>query len=81
MTGEVELTGRIQAITLPAVGAHPRYRVQVDSDRGSVELVFVGYRSLPGFRVGREVTARARIVPGVHPMMYNPIYWLKAETA
>ena len=80
MSGADELTGLIQAITLPAVGASPRFAVQVASGSGPVELVFVGYRSLPGFRVGREITARGTLVPGVHATMYNPIYWLKAET-
>lgn len=79
-SGEAEFTGRIEAITLPSVGGHPTFKAQVGTEDGPVELVFVGYRMLPGFRVGRTLTARGTIVSEPRPMMYNPIYWLKAET-
>lgn len=79
IAGEVEITGRIQALTLPAVGFHPTFKVRLASDELTVDLVFVGHRSLPGFRVGRHMTARGKIVAGDHPVIYNPIYWLKAD--
>ncbi|MEZ7897680.1 MAG: hypothetical protein QMB98_02570 [Flaviflexus sp.] len=79
VTGEVEFTGRIQALTLPAVNAHPTFKVQVVSDDDLVELVFVGHRHLPGFRVGRNLTARGKLLRSTRQVMYNPIYWLKAD--
>lgn len=79
-SGEVEFTGRIQAITLPAVNAHPTYKVQIEHDDDMVELIFVGHRDLPGFRVGRSLTARGKILTTPRPIMYNPIYWLKADS-
>lgn len=76
--GEAEFSGRIHSLTLPGVGAHPTLRVQVEDEDSGIELVFVGYRSLPGFQIGRTITARGRLAPGAR--MYNPSYWLKAET-
>lgn len=75
---ETELTGRIDAIILPAAGAHPTFTVHVDTaGEDPVTLIFVGFRSLPGFRVGRNIAVRGRLVNG--RTMYNPIYWLEAE--
>ncbi|WP_182353436.1 OB-fold nucleic acid binding domain-containing protein [Flaviflexus huanghaiensis] len=76
--GQAEFTGRIHALTLPGVGAHPTFKVQVENSEGAMELIFVGSRSLPGFQVGRHITARGRL--SAPSRMYNPRYWLEAET-
>jgi RecJ-like exonuclease len=76
--GEVaEVTGRLRSVVLTPSGNLPTLEAELFDGSGSVQLVWLGRRRIPGIEPGRRVHARGRV--GLHDgrlAIYNPWYEL-----
>lgn len=67
--------GRVSALTLPTAGSVPALVIDVTDASGSMELVFVGRRSIPGIETGVILRATGRVsLDTPRRVMYNPAY-------
>lgn len=71
----VTLVGWVRSVTLPPRGNVPALVVQIDDGTGSIDLVFLGRRSIAGLRPGQTLRASGRVCrTGRSWRMYNPLY-------
>jgi RecG-like helicase len=73
----VALTGTISAVTINPRGGHPALEVELHDGSGSVTLLWLGRREIPGIDPGRTVKVWGRI--SCHDgrrLLYNPRYEL-----
>ena len=79
---QVSLTGTISTITIAPRAGHPALEVQLRDGSGSVTLVWLGRRQIPGIDPGRTLTVWGRI--SCHEgkrLLYNPRYELMPTPA
>lgn len=76
---EETVDGTVRAMTIAGAGTEPVFHVDIDTTSGPIRLAFVGYRSIPGFRVGRDVTVTGRLSSIDGGTIFNPRYTLKGE--
>src|SRR6478672_2907434 len=73
----VSLTGTVSTITIAPRAGHPALEVQLRDGSGSVTLVWLGRRQIPGIDPGRTLKVWGRI--SCHEgkrLLYNPRYEL-----
>ena len=74
---QVSLTGTVSTITIAPRAGHPALEVQLRDGSGSVTLVWLGRRQIPGIDPGRTLKVWGRI--SCHDgkrLLYNPRYEL-----
>ena len=79
---QVSLTGTISTITIAPRAGHPALEVQLRDGSGSVTLVWLGRRQIPGIDPGRTLKVWGRI--SCHEgkrLLYNPRYELMPTPA
>lgn len=73
------LRGTVAVVTLKPRGAMPWLEVEVTDGTGTITLVWMGRRAIPGITAGRELTVMGRIAaPEGDKRLYNPRYELRA---
>ena len=79
---QVSLTGTVSTITIAPRAGHPALEVQLRDGSGSVTLVWLGRRQIPGIDPGRTLKVWGRI--SCHEgkrLIYNPRYELMEAPA
>jgi len=79
---QVSLTGTVSTITIAPRAGHPALEVQLRDGSGSVTLVWLGRRQIPGIDPGRTLKVWGRI--SCHDgkrLLYNPRYELMQSPA
>jgi RecG-like helicase len=79
---QVSLTGTVSTITIAPRAGHPALEVQLRDGSGSVTLVWLGRRQIPGIDPGRTLKVWGRI--SCHDgkrLLYNPRYELMQTPA
>jgi hypothetical protein len=74
---QVALTGTVATVTINPRGGHPALEVELRDGSGSVTLLWLGRRQIPGIDPGRTLKVWGRI--SCHEgrrLMYNPRYEL-----
>ncbi len=74
---QVALTGTVATVTITPREGHPALEVELRDGSGSVTLVWLGRRQIPGIDCGRTIKVWGRI--SCHEgrrIMYNPRYEL-----
>ena len=74
---QVSLTGTISSVTLAPRAGHPALEVELRDGSGTVTLVWLGRRQIPGIDPGRTIKVAGRI--SCHEgrrLLYNPRYEL-----
>jgi RecG-like helicase len=67
--------GRVRALTLPTTSAVTALVVEVADSTGSIQLVFVGRKAIPGIECGVTLRAHGRVsIRRGTRVMYNPAY-------
>ena len=75
----MHLRGTIQAITLSPEEEHRRLDVELDDGTGSITLVWMGRRLIPGIDVGRTVDVWGTLtISDGRRVIFNPSYELAA---
>lgn len=74
----VSLVGTVRSVTIVPKDALPAYEVELYDGSGSISVVWLGRRSIPGIVAGRRmrVNGRMTIING-RKTIYNPRYILK----
>ena len=75
---QVTVTGRLKSVVLKPRGTVPTLEAELFDGSGSVKLVWLGRRQIPGIEPGRCLRASARVAErdGIR-IMFNPWYELK----
>lgn len=79
---QVTVAGTLRAVTLRPRGGVPALQADLYDGSGTVALVWLGRRRIPGIEPGRRLVAHGRIT--YHegsPVMYNPRYELRPVSA
>ena len=80
----MQLSGVLRSVTFPPGAAAPELTAELYDGTGSVDLVWLGRREIPGIEPGRRLTATGTLCrpepERVRPVMYNPAYRLLAST-
>lgn len=73
------IAGRIAHIEVSPLDGPARLIASVEDGTGSLELVFMGRRLIPGIRAGQRLSAHGRVIDedGVR-RLYNPRYELES---
>ena len=81
----VDVAGVIRSVTFPPTGAAPELTAELYDGSGSIDLVWLGRRDIPGIEPGRRMsvtgTLCAPVPGGARPIVYNPAYRLVADAA
>lgn len=74
-----QLRGTITVLTMKPRSGTPWLEAEFSDGSGTVTLIWMGRRSIPGVVAGRELTVSGRVsyVDG-HRRLYNPMYELIA---
>ena len=74
-----EAAGTLRAVTVRPLGSSPALQADLWDGSGSLTLIWLGRRSIPGIEPGRKILVRGRVsqIRGVRTM-YNPLYELRA---
>ncbi len=76
----VHLQGRIEVLTLNPNGTNRWLEAELNDGTGSVHLIWMGRRRIPGLRAGRRLAVDGLIaVNDGQPIIYNPKYQLLAD--
>ena len=77
---KTSLRGTIEVLTIKPRSGTPWLEAEFNDGSGTVTLIWMGRRSIPGISAGRELTVRGRVscVDGQR-RLYNPIYELIAD--
>ncbi len=74
----VVVRGIIRTVTTPPAGASPAIEIDIDDGSGSLRVIWLGRRRIPGIDAGRSILVRGRLTGhNDHPTIYNPRYELK----
>lgn len=78
----VQLTGTVSTVTITPRGGHPALEVELRDGSGTVTLVWLGRRQIPGIDPGRTLKVWGRISchEGMR-LIYNPRYELMEAPA
>lgn len=74
------VSGVLRAVTYGPVSAKPVLTGQLYDGTGSIDLVWIGRRSIAGIRPGAHLRAEGMVAAGrTRPTIYNPAYELLGE--
>ncbi|HEX5493120.1 MAG TPA: OB-fold nucleic acid binding domain-containing protein [Mycobacteriales bacterium] len=75
----VTVTGRLRSVVVVPRESAPAVEAELFDGSGSVRLIWLGRRRIPGIEPGRSLVARGRLArQGGDFVLYNPWYELKA---
>ena len=81
----VDVAGVIRSVTFAPAGQAPELSAELYDGTGSVDLVWLGRRDIPGIEPGRRLSVTGTLCapePGrSRPVLYNPAYRLFAAAA
>ena len=78
----VTVRGMVRNVTLRPQGQAPALEIELYDGSGSVSVVWLGRRRIPGIDAGRTIVVHGRLTCNTeHPTIYNPRYELKPSTA
>lgn len=76
----VQLQGRIEVLTLNPKGTNRWLEAELSDGTGTVHLIWMGRRRIPGLRAGRRLAVEGLIAASDgRRVIYNPRYQLLAE--
>ncbi len=76
----VVVRGIVRSVCSPPAGAPPAVEIELDDGSGSLRVVWLGRRRIPGVDAGRSMVVRGRLTCHTeHPTIYNPRYELKPQ--
>lgn len=76
------LSGVLRSVTYSPPTAPPELSAELYDGSGSIDLVWLGRRDIPGIEPGRRLLVTGRVGPGEgrhQKVMYNPAYTLLAR--
>ena len=74
---QVQLTGTVSCVTISPRGEHPSLEVELNDGSGSVTLLWLGRREIPGIDPSRKLKVWGRIsCRDGRRLLYNPRYEL-----
>ncbi|WP_040160890.1 single stranded DNA-binding domain-containing protein [Nigerium massiliense] len=74
---KVRLRGTIQVLTVHPIHATPWLEAEMSDGTGTVSLIFMGRREIPGIDAGRDLVVEGRISDDEgQRRIYNPWYQL-----
>lgn len=74
----IGVAGRIVSACRVRHGSGPAYRCQLDDGTGTIDLLFVGRREIPGMVVGTRCTIAGTVQRDAHGLVaWNPWYRLE----
>ncbi len=74
----VTVRGMVRSVTVRPQGSVPALEVDLYDGSGSVTVVWLGRRRIPGIDAGRSMVVHGRLTCNTeHPTIYNPRYDLK----
>ncbi|WP_147917325.1 OB-fold nucleic acid binding domain-containing protein [Ruania zhangjianzhongii] len=80
----VDVAGLVRSVTFPPAGAAPELIAELYDGTGSIDLVWLGRREIPGIEPGRRMSVTGTLCapePGrSRPVVYNPGYRLFAAS-
>lgn len=78
----VDVAGVVRAVTFPPAGAAPELIAELYDGTGSIDLIWLGRRDVPGIEPGRRMRVTGRLCAPERgrdrPALYNPGYRLFA---
>ncbi len=75
----VEVCGTLRTVTLRPRAGVPALEAELYDGSGTVSLVWLGRRKIPGIEPGRSIWARGLVTRnGSESVMFNPAYELRA---
>lgn len=78
----VELVGTVRSVTLRPREQAPALEIDLYDGSGSVTVVWLGRRRIPGITPGRRMVVRGRLTGSTGaPRIFNPRYELKPAAA
>ncbi len=78
----VVVRGIVRSVTLRPASTAPAVEIELDDGTGSISVVWLGRRRIPGVDAGRSMVVCGRMTCNTeHPTIYNPRYELKPSTA
>ncbi|TRW47138.1 OB-fold nucleic acid binding domain-containing protein [Georgenia yuyongxinii] len=78
--GRAKVTGVVAALTYRPRGESPALVARVFDGSGSIDLIFLGRRDVPGVDCGRRLVAEGMVsVEDGRRVMFNPDYHLLAK--
>lgn len=70
--------GIVRSVATPPSGASPAVEIELDDGSGSLRVIWLGRRRIPGIDAGRSMVVRGRLTHHTdQPTIYNPRYELK----
>jgi hypothetical protein len=74
----VSVSGTIKALTLRPVGGVPALEAELFDGSGTLTLIWLGRRRIPGIDPGRSLSVHGRLTrQGTRAVMFNPAYELR----
>ena len=78
----VTVRGMVRSVTLRQRGTVPALEIELYDGSGSVAVIWLGRRRIPGIEPGRTMVVDGRLTCNTaHPTIYNPRYELKPPAA
>lgn len=78
----VTVRGMVRSVTLRPQGKAPALEIELYDGSGSVSVVWLGRRRIPGIDAGRTIVVCGRLTCNTeNPTIYNPRYELKPSAA
>lgn len=75
----VRVRGKIASVTMHPREGSPTLVAELEDGSGTLRVVWMGRRSIPGIETGRTLTVQGRIVLAEgERVMYNPVYELSS---
>jgi len=76
----VSITGTVRSVLLRPASESPAFEAEVFDGSGSVTLIWIGRRRIPGIKAGRKITAFGRIGHDAgRRQVFNPRYSLLVD--
>ena len=76
----VTVRGMVRSVTLRPKSHAPALEIDLYDGSGSVSVVWLGRRRIPGIDAGRTIVVRGRLTCNTeNPTIYNPRYELKPQ--
>jgi hypothetical protein len=74
----VTVRGMVRSVTIRPLGKTPALEIELYDGSGSVTVIWLGRRRIPGIDAGRTIVVRGRLTCNAdNPTIYNPRYELK----
>jgi len=78
---QVVVSGTVRAVTLRPREQSPSLEIELYDGTGSVSVVWLGRRRIPGIDPGRRMTIWGRLTCTDEPRIFNPRYRLMPSVA